>query len=103
MPRYEYECTSCGQVLEVNQRMTDPPLTDCECGSKGSLRRLLSAGTGLIFKGSGFYITDYKNGNGSADTATKSSTESKPAKETAAPASTETKGHSCGGGCGCAS
>ncbi len=67
MPRYEYSCSACGKTFEVNQRMSDPPLTECACGGKGTVKRLMSAGSGLIFKGSGFYITDYKNGgSGSA-------------------------------------
>lgn len=95
MPRYDYQCTTCGRTVEVNQRMTDAPLTDCECGQKGSLKRLLSAGSGLIFKGTGFYQTDYKGGssNGSAPKPTEVSTDSKPAAS---------GGHSCGAGCGCA-
>ena len=102
MPTYDYQCTSCGKTFEVQQRMSDAPLTDCECGEKGTLKKLLSAGKGLIFKGSGFYITDYKNGS-SADKST--STEKAPKTESAP--STESKatgsgGHSCGSGCGCA-
>ncbi|MCB2154259.1 zinc ribbon domain-containing protein [bacterium] len=68
MPTYVYECQSCHRQFEVEQRMSDAPLTDCECGEKGQLKRLISAGAGLIFKGSGFYITDYKGGNASAGT-----------------------------------
>ena len=61
MPTYEYECKSCGHGFEVFQSMSDPPLKDCpECGKE--IRRLIFGGTGVIFKGSGFYITD-KNKN----------------------------------------
>ena len=57
MPIYEYECSSCGNVSEVIQKFSDPPLEVCEeCG--GQLERLLSA-PGLHFKGSGWYVTDY--------------------------------------------
>ena len=62
MPTYEYECQSCGQHFEVFQRMSDPKLDTClapECG--GSMRRLLGTGAGLIFKGAGFYQTDYRS------------------------------------------
>jgi len=60
MPNYEYECTKCKFRFEELQKFTDPPLVQCpKC--KGKLRRLISGGTGLIFKGSGFYVTDYKN------------------------------------------
>ena len=59
MPTYEYECGSCGQKQEVLQKMTDEALEICpKCG--GSLKRLISNGCGFIFKGTGFYITDYK-------------------------------------------
>ncbi len=59
MPTYEYLCENCGERFEVFQRITDSPLEKCErCG--GRVKRLISGGAGLIFKGSGFYITDYK-------------------------------------------
>ena len=61
MPTYEYECESCGAQFEYFQWISEEPRAECEaCG--GSLKRLLSGGTGLIFKGSGVYITDYKGG-----------------------------------------
>jgi putative FmdB family regulatory protein len=57
MPTYEYECKSCGHGFEVFQAMSDPPLKDCpECGKE--VRRLIFGGSGVIFKGSGFYVTD---------------------------------------------
>ncbi|MCL2266054.1 MAG: FmdB family transcriptional regulator [Treponema sp.] len=57
MPTYEYECKSCGHNFEIFQSMSDPPLKDCpECGKE--VRRLIFGGTGVIFKGSGFYVTD---------------------------------------------
>jgi putative FmdB family regulatory protein len=57
MPTYEYECKSCSHSFEVFQSMSDPPLKDCpECGSE--VRRLIFGGSGVIFKGSGFYVTD---------------------------------------------
>lgn len=60
MPTYEYECTKCGGEFEFFHSISEGPKTTCEvCG--GELKKLLSAGSGLIFKGSGFYITDYKN------------------------------------------
>jgi putative FmdB family regulatory protein len=62
MPTYDYRCKDCGHQLEEFQSVTDAPLTTCpKCG--GNLQRLITGGSGLIFKGSGFYITDYKNGN----------------------------------------
>lgn len=60
MPFYEYQCSNCGHTLEELQKMSDEPLKKCpECG-KNSLQRLIGTGGGLIFKGSGFYLTDYK-------------------------------------------
>ncbi|NQV37627.1 MAG: zinc ribbon domain-containing protein [Candidatus Marinimicrobia bacterium] len=60
MPTYDYLCTSCGYTFEVFQAMSDNALDSCpKC--EGKVRRLVSGGTGLIFKGSGFYLTDYKN------------------------------------------
>ncbi len=62
MPTYEYECAHCEQRFEAFQRMSDPPLCKCpHCNSK-KVRRLIGNGAGIIFKGSGFYETDYKHG-----------------------------------------
>jgi putative FmdB family regulatory protein len=59
MPTYEYQCKECGHLFEAFQAITEEPLKQCpKCN--GSIRRLISSGAGLIFKGSGFYITDYK-------------------------------------------
>jgi putative FmdB family regulatory protein len=59
MPTYEYECKSCSHSFETFQSMSDQPLKDCpKCGSE--VRRLIFGGSGVIFKGSGFYVTDKK-------------------------------------------
>lgn len=59
MPTYEYECKSCGNVFDVFHSMTAKPRIKCpECG--GRTRKRIGAGAGIIFKGSGFYETDYK-------------------------------------------
>lgn len=60
MPTYDYECQACGHRFEALQRITDDPLTKCPKCQKARLRRLIGAGLGIIFKGSGFYTTDYK-------------------------------------------
>jgi len=60
MPTYEYECNSCGHRFERFQAITAPPVKRCpEC--KKTVRRLLGTGVGVIFKGSGFYTTDYRS------------------------------------------
>ncbi len=79
MPTYDYECTQCGHTFEAFQNMSDEPLKKCpECGKK--VRRLIGGGVGIIFKGSGFYVTDNKSGgkNGSETNGEKTT-----AKETA--------------------
>jgi len=61
MPTYEYECTSCGQHIEVFQRFTEDALTTCgACG--GPLRKVFHP-AGIVFKGSGFYATDSRSGS----------------------------------------
>lgn len=68
MPTYEYHCEKCGKTFEVFQSMKDEPFKICPkhlCRKRqwgrGKVRRLLGTGAGLIFKGSGFYITDYRS------------------------------------------
>ncbi len=61
MPTYEYECEKCGHRFDVFQRMSAPKLNDCpQDACSGRVKRLIGAGAGIIFKGSGFYETDYK-------------------------------------------
>ena len=60
MPTYEYECKKCGNKFEAFQQITAEPLEKCpECG--GKVQRLIGAGAGFIFKGSGFYATDHRS------------------------------------------
>ena len=60
MPTYEYECGRCAHTFEAFQSMTEKPLRTCpKCG--GRVRRLIGAGAGILFKGSGFYSTDYRS------------------------------------------
>lgn len=82
MPTYDYKCTECGNKFEYFQKMTDEPLTECpEC--KGLLKRLIGNGAGMIFKGSGFYLTDYKNKKNVTDSPKKESSKESPKKEAA--------------------
>ncbi len=60
MPIYEYQCTSCGHSFEVLQGINETPELSCEKCEGGEIKRVLSAGA-FVFKGSGFYATDYKN------------------------------------------
>ena len=60
MPTYEYECAKCGHRFDAFQSIKAEPLTKCPA-CKGRVKRLLSSGGGLLFKGSGFYITDYRS------------------------------------------
>ena len=61
MPTYNYYCSDCDTHFSYFQKMSESPISSCEnCG--GKVKRLITGGTGLIFKGSGFYLTDYKNG-----------------------------------------
>jgi putative FmdB family regulatory protein len=88
MPTYQYRCTSCSTDLEVVQKFTDDPLTDCpECD--GNLRKVFNA-VGVVFKGSGFYATDNRSkgkANASAPAAKATDApkaDAKPASSTAA-------------------
>ena len=70
MPTYEYQCIKCGHRFEVFQRIVDPPVKDCpKCDAKGSVEQIISGGSGLIFKGSGFYETDYRRKPASTEAA----------------------------------
>ena len=65
MPTYEYECKECRHHFEAFQSMSDKPLDECpKCGSEA--RRLIFGGAGVIFKGSGFYVTDRKGASSAA-------------------------------------
>ena len=92
MPTYEYVCSKCGHEFEKFQSIADSPLSVCPkelCAQKkwgkGRVKKKISAGAGLIFKGSGFYITDYR------------SEKYKEAAKKDAPASTESKSSSSSG------
>jgi putative FmdB family regulatory protein len=93
MPTYEYVCEKCGHEFEVSQSMSAKPLKNCSkelCAQKkwgrGRVKKKISGGAGLLFKGSGFYITDYRSQK-YKDAAKKESAPPTPAT----PAKTETK------------
>ena len=91
MPTYQYTCTECGEPVEAVQKFTDAPLTVCAaCG--GRLRKVFSP-VGIVFKGSGFYRTDSRNGSSSAATAVKD----KPASDSSSSSSGESSGNGSNG------
>ncbi len=67
MPTYDYKCIDCGNAFEHFQRITEDHLTSCPVCS-GNIKRMIGTGSAPIFKGSGFYHTDYKNTGKSIDT-----------------------------------
>jgi putative FmdB family regulatory protein len=119
MPTYDYKCDACGHAFEQFQSMSAEPIRKCPACKKNKVKRLIGTGAGLIFKGSGFYITDYRdqsykdkakaesgsaetkaggNGNGEAakgDSSSSTPDTAKPAAEAKpaapAPAKTESK------------
>ena len=101
MPTYEYQCIKCGYKFEEIQRITAPPLESCpQNGCDGKVRRLIGTGGGLLFKGSGFYITDYrsegykkaaKSENDSSGSSSNGKKGEKPATESKSNAAAENK------------
>ncbi|MDB5321110.1 MAG: putative regulatory protein FmdB family [Phycisphaerales bacterium] len=96
MPTYEYKCSACGHAFEKFQSIKAAPIKKCpECG-KSKVKRLIGMGAGLLFKGSGFYITDYRGDSYSkaakADVApTTTGSETKPAADAPATPKTDAK------------
>jgi putative FmdB family regulatory protein len=84
MPTYDYKCENCGHTFETFQSIKADPLTKCPSCGEEKLKRLIGAGAGLIFKGSGFYLTDYKN------TGSSSKSDSSPVKEKSSSTNTKT-------------
>ncbi|MGA0286436.1 MAG: FmdB family zinc ribbon protein [Phycisphaerales bacterium] len=83
MPTYEYECDACGHRFDEFQSITANPLRKCPACGRLKLRRLIGTGGAVIFKGGGFYETDYRSeGYRKAEAADRKSTDSKPAAET---------------------
>jgi putative FmdB family regulatory protein len=97
MPTYEYICEKCGHEFEISQSMSAGPLRICpqqSCARKkwghGKVKKKISSGAGLLFKGSGFYITDYRS-EGYKESAKKESAPAKPAAAETKPAKSEAK------------
>jgi putative FmdB family regulatory protein len=90
VPTYQYQCTQCGEALEVRQSFTDDALTVCPA-CEGTLRKVFNA-VGVVFKGSGFYRTDSRSGaNGSSGTTTKTETKSDKKADTTSTSSSDSK------------
>lgn len=81
MPAYDYQCRDCGYKFEEFQSMTAELLVTCPSCGKPGLKRLMAGGVGMIFKGSGFYQTDYKKRGSSSSTSPPSSDSSKSDKK----------------------
>ena len=98
MPTYDYECQACGHSWELFQSMKDDPLKSCPKCKKRKAKRLMGLGAGLIFKGSGFYETDYKRASsnkkesgGDSGESQSSSSESKGTKKEGSASESKTK------------
>lgn len=91
MPTYDYECRACGEKLEIFHGMTEAPRKKCPKCGKATLERLIGAGGGLIFKGSGFYITDYRSSDYQAQAKADSGSKSGSASESKSDSKPETK------------
>ena len=96
MPTYQYQCTHCGHDFEILQSMKENRLKKCPQCHQSKLQRLIGTGSGIIFKGTGFYETDYKR-------------KTSPAKDSQGDASsksektsTKASSHGCSPHCGCA-
>lgn len=83
MPTYEYECEACGHDFERFQKMSDDPVEECPECEEPEVRRIISPGGGLVFKGPGFYATDYRDGGrsegGKGKSGERDAAESSPA------------------------
>jgi putative FmdB family regulatory protein len=91
MPNYDYVCTACGGDFEFFQSMNDDPLTQCPTCEESSLKRKIGTGAGIIFKGTGFYETDYKKPK-------KDSSASEPKKDASESSKKDGSSDSGGGG-----
>jgi putative FmdB family regulatory protein len=93
MPTYDYKCKACDHAMEVFQSMKDAPLRKCPACGKATLERLIGLGGAVLFKGSGFYQTDYRSDAYSKAAKSDTQPDAKPAQD--APKA------GCGGGCAC--
>jgi putative FmdB family regulatory protein len=107
MPIYDYKCNTCGTTFEYKQKISEDAITHCpveictaEVKGLGEVSRVFSKNIGLVFKGSGFYLTDYagkKSSGGETVEKAAPATKTTPSTESSTPSSSA----SCGAGCGC--
>ncbi len=90
MPTYEYACDACGHHFEEFQSIKAKPTTVCPKCKKKKVKRLISGGAGFLFKGSGFYITDYRSDSYKAAAKSDSAPAATPTKTDASPSTTPT-------------
>lgn len=101
MPTYDYKCADCGRLFEKFHGMNEQPQVVCpECQSVNTARQV-SLGAGIVFKGAGFYVNDYKKTDSGSTTKTAAKTKTETANtESSTSTASETKSaHSCGPGC----
>ena len=91
MPTYEYKCAACGHRLEELQSFSAKALRRCPKCGKSRLQRLISAGAGIIFKGSGFYATDYKASKSASSSESKPETKSDSKPESKSDSKSDSK------------
>lgn len=100
MPTYDYKCADCGRLFEKFHGMNEQPQVTCpECQSLNTARQV-SLGAGIVFKGSGFYVNDYKKSSSAGgSTATAAKTDTAKTETSTNTASASGSAHSCGPGC----
>jgi putative FmdB family regulatory protein len=89
MPTYEYKCEACGHEFERFQPITSKPIRKCPKCGRSKVKRLLGTGAGLIFKGSGFYITDYRSEQYKSAAKAEGASSDKPAEKSETKPATE--------------
>ncbi len=106
MPIYAYRCESCGHAKDVLQKISDAPLTECPACGAAAFRKQLTA-AGFQLKGSGWYVTDFRNGGGAGAAASATSAAASPAADSASAPAASSGGEGaapvggCGASCAC--
>src|SRR5215203_4681719 len=98
MPTYDYKCAACAHTFEKFQSIKSDPIKKCPVCGKNKVQRLIGTGAGLIFKGSGFYITDYRDAGYKESAKADSAASSETKTDSKSDAKTETKSDAKSGG-----